>query len=163
MDKNLFKFLCTYGEFSVYNHKNYTPIYKIKSSSGSSEKQLEIIANPSKQVVGKLKREWIGKTAVSTFEVFDNKTQQWKTGKFFKLPKVWTPDISTIEWDEEPLQPVIVGFMHHGNFQNSRDITLAQFQRKGVGKGPQKEYYVYVYSNDVPDLVYLFYIACMDM
>ncbi|CAF3767421.1 unnamed protein product [Rotaria sp. Silwood1] len=151
------------GEFLVYNGLTDTLAYEIKSSFGSDGRHFEIIASPSKEVVGKLmvKGEKIWREA--TFEVLDNQTRQWKMGKLIRHFKFWSPHQIDIEWDGPPIKHVIPGYMWYGTLINDRDTIMAEFQSRRLGKHAPLTYDLHVHSDDVPDPVFLFYVASINM
>ena len=53
--------------------------------------------------------------------------------------------------------------MWYGTFTNDPDNILAEFRSKSMAKRSLNEYVVNTYSNDIPDLVYLCYVASIDM
>jgi hypothetical protein len=150
-------------EFDIKNAETKTFAYKIKVNSDSDEKHYQIIAYPSKQVVGMVKYEGKRRKAKVTFEVFDDQTQQWKIGKLIRQSISWWEYKISIEWNGRPL--TFVGrHWSHGSFINEHDTVLTEYQRtRTSSKQSSLAFDVYIHSNEIPDPFYLLCIATLSI
>jgi len=123
--------------------------------------KFELVAGPSKQVVGKLESK-IGSINLS---LLDDKTGQWITGlmkSHFTLLKHYEYNIELngrrISMKKELLSA-------HTTFRDESQggTLLARFQREFFSPITATTYGVQVYSNDIPDGLYFLALAWTDI
>jgi hypothetical protein len=149
------------AEFSVFDTSQKTLYYRIESKF-TFMPQFELVAYPSKQVVGKLKSKF-GSIDLS---LLDDKTGQWMTGSMkyhLTLLKQYEYNIQfngrRISMEKQLLYP-------HTTFRDESqggNNLLARFQREFFSPITATTYGVQVYSNDIPDGFYLLALAWADI
>ena len=150
------------SEFSVYNQETNALTYKIKSYVLFEPEGIDILAYPSKKVVGKLNIKRKEAQRYVSFEAFNNKTREWMGGEFVQYYIGWVKDVIDIEWDGPSINCDIANTRLNGTFQNDRGHILAQFRRKTETIFALTRYIVELYSEDIPDVFYLLFIANYD-
>ncbi len=147
------------AEFTIYDKETNARVYRIESYGFFQPQSVNLIAYPSKQVVGKfisnVKNHW----REVTFQVFDNKTRKWKSGNFIQNLIGFYKHSIDIDWDGLPLNCEIDKNGLAGRFLAADNSTLANFKRESWKNFWPGKYEVEIYSNDIPDSLYLLYTA----
>ncbi|CAF3692322.1 unnamed protein product [Rotaria sp. Silwood1] len=152
------------GEVSIYNQETNTRAYRIESHMYLFKpERIDLIAYRPMQVVGKLTTKLERRWHEVTFEVLDSQTQQWKVGKFIQNYIGWYRDSIDIDWGGFPLKCEIAANRLAGRFlTDNNTILLAEFKRGSQHTFNASNYKVEIYSDDVPDAIYLLYVANFD-
>ena len=156
MEKDILFLQRDYCEFSIYTEDKDNPIYQIKSNSSTSA---EILSYPSKQIMGKLQHHKNGKVIEVAVEFFDNETQRWQKGKIIHTSLPWLKDKVDIEWNGGSLKYIHLPYRVAGAFYKPPDIVFAELRNWRHKRSA--DYEVEVYSNEIPDPVYLLFIAAL--
>lgn len=147
-------------EFSVYDISKKTLYYRIESKYSLLPK-FDLVAYPAKQVVGKLE----SKVGSIHFSLLDDKTGQWITGSMkghFTLTKHFKYTIELngkkILLEKDLLSP-------HATFRDESqgDLLLARYQREFFSPITATTYGAQIFSNDLPDGLYLLALAWTDI
>jgi hypothetical protein len=147
------------SEFSVYDISKTTLYYRIESKFSIMPK-FDLIAYPSKKLVGKLE----SKVGAINLSVLDDKTGQWLTGTMkghFSLSKQKYSmqfNDKQISMEKDLLSP----HMNIRDETNGRKL-LARYQREFFSPVTATTYGVQIYSNDIPDGLYLLILAWTDI
>jgi hypothetical protein len=138
------------AEFSVFDTSKYTFMPKF-----------DLIAHPSKKVVGKLE----SKFGSITISLLDDKTGQWITGSMKKHITLLKQYEYTIEFNGRQISMIKELLSAHTNFRvGSQDGNLlARFQREFFSPITATTYGVQVYSNTIPDGLYLLALTWADI
>ena len=150
------------SEFSIYNQATNAREYRINSHITLKPEGSDILAYPSKRIVGKLKIKREGQRRYVSFEVLNNKTQEWMTGEFIQYYIGWIKDSIDIEWDGPTINCEIANTRLNGTFRDDRGNILAQFQRQRATLFTLTKYVVQIYSEDIPNPFYLLFVANYD-
>ena len=148
------------AEFSVFDVSKNTLYYRIESTFSIMPK-FELISYPSKQVVGKLD----SKVGAINLRLLDSKTGQWITGSMkphLKLSKHYHYTIQIgqrrILMEKDWLSPHMIF-----RDESQPGTFLARFQREFYSPITATTYGVQVYSDDIPDGLYLLALAWADI
>lgn len=156
MDNEFVLIKLEHHQFSIYAEERSNLVYKIESKNYS---QANMLAYPSKQIVGKLQHQKVGKVIEVVVEVFDNQTQRWQKGKMSYTPLASGKDRVDLEWNGRSFK-----YIHHleevpGAFFTPPDTVLAELQY--LSHKRRTDYEVEIYSDEIPDPVYLLFIAAL--
>jgi hypothetical protein len=148
------------SEYSVYDKTEKHVYYRIESNYGLPS-NIEIIAYPSKQVVGRLqpKLKLFGYNA--EFSILDPKSNQWIKGSIHQKFQLFVSPFN-IEWNG-----------HHITMENERDLFTAKFSdangellaEYGIRRLSiflTNTYDMKIFSSKYPDLIYLLALAVRD-
>ena len=158
MDKNFVLLKLKHSGYSIYEEKRDKLAYEIKSKSYNNA---EIVAYPSKQIVGKLQHNKKGKVREVAIEVFNNQTQQWQNGKIIHTSIGWVKQKIDIEWNGQSLEYIYGPHGEVGGFFIPPDTVLAEYQYQWRVKKRREDYEVEVYSNAIPDPAYFLFVAAI--
>lgn len=147
------------AEFSVFDISKKTLYYRIESKYSLMPK-FDLVAYPSKKVVGKLE----SKIGAINLSLLDEKTNQWISGSMksnFHLLKVKY----TIQFNGRQIKLEKDVLSAHTNFHDESHggTLLARFQREFFSPVTATTYGVQIYSNDIPDGLYLLALAWTDI
>ncbi len=147
-------------EFDIFDQTESTLQYYIEAKRNFGEK-IEIIAAPSKQVVAKLKRN-ISFMYKATISVLDPRSNRWIDGKIKQNMRV-AGSKYTIEWNgEKVVMKTIFGTLSTEFRDEKNGIPLAEFRKRLSSLVSVNKYDLKVYSNKLPDAMYLLIIAVHD-
>ena len=148
------------AEFSVYDISKNTLYYRIESRYSLMPK-FDLVAYPSKQVVGKLESK-IGSINLS---LLDGKTGQWITGSMKGHLKLTKQFKYTIELNGRKVLLEKGLLSSHATFHevSQGEILFARYQREFFSPVTATTYGVQIFSNDLPDGLYLLALAWTDI
>ncbi|CAF3519435.1 unnamed protein product [Rotaria sp. Silwood1] len=149
-------------EYSIYDQTGKNLQYRIESKYHILQ-SLELVTYPTKKVIGKLQANLRLLVYKGNIEIFDDHTQQWLKGvitqNFQLFGHNWT-----IKWNDRLLSMETDPISLTTNFfdkQHDR-ILLAKFQMRVQSFFWVNQYDMEVYSNAIPDGVYLLSLAARD-
>ncbi len=148
------------GEFSVFDISKKTLYYRIESKYTFMPK-FDLVAYPSKQVVGKLE----SKFGSINLSLLDDKTGQWITGSMKGHLKLLKHYEYTIQLNGRRILVEKELLSAHTTFRDESQggTLLARFQREFFSPITATTYGLQVYSNDIPDGLYLLALAWTDI
>ena len=152
-------------EYSIYDAAGIILQYRIESTFHYSQ-SLEVVAYPSKKVVGKLRAKFrFLKSYFANFEVYDDRYRRWVKGVINETRR--GEDKWKIQYDNHLLS---VAHRDKGTtyfFEVEDNYTvMAQYEWKAAGflEGMVRfrKFSLDVYSNEIPHIVYFLLIAVVD-
>ena len=148
------------AEFSVFDISKKTLYYRIESKYSIMPK-FDLVAYPSKQVVGKLE----SKFGAINLSFLDDKTGQWITGSMKGHLKLLKHYQYTIELGGRKILVEKELLSTHTTVRDvsQGDTLLARFQREFFSPITATTYGVQIYSNDIPDGLYFLILAWTDI
>ena len=148
------------AEFSIYDISKKTLYYRIESRYSLLPK-FDLVAYPSKQVVGKLE----GKVGSIHLSLLDDKTGQWIAGTMKGNLKFTKHFQYTIEFNGRKILLEKELLSPHATFRDisQGDVFLARYQREFFSPITATTYGAQIFSNDIPDGLYLLALAWTDM
>jgi len=148
------------AEFSVFDVSKKTLYYRIESKHTIMPK-FDLIAHPSKKIVGKLE----SKIGAINLSLLDEKTGQWITGSMKGHLKLLKHYEYTIQLNGRRILVEKELLSAHTTFRDESQggTLLARFQREFFSPITATTYGLQVYSNDIPDGLYLLALAWTDI
>lgn len=143
--------------FSVYdNDKSKKPIYRIESKSALTT-QLDLIGEPSKDVIGRLEQKPL--TFSANISLFNNKMNKWINGTIYSHVAILGYEYS-LKFNGQEVFVERRTFPTRTRFrtESRHGAILAELKRKyylGIFASSPKKFNVEIYSNDFPDELYL--------
>ncbi|CAF1211133.1 unnamed protein product [Adineta steineri] len=149
------------AEFSVFDISKTTLYYRIESKFSILPK-FELISYPSKQVVGKLE----GKLGKINLSLLDDKTGQWVTGTMKQHVTLLKHYQYNIELNGRQILMKKELLSSHTTFHDAvqnGETLLARYQREFFSPITATTYGVQIFSNELPDGLYLLALAWTDI
>lgn len=148
------------AEFSVFDISKTTLYYRIESKYSLLPK-FDLIAYPSKKVVGKLE----GKLGSIHLSLLDEKTGQWITGSMKAHLTLLKHFQYTIDLNGRKISLEKDLLSSHATFRDTSqgNMLLARYQREFFSPVTATTYGAQIYSNDLPDGLYLLALAWTDI
>jgi hypothetical protein len=144
-------------EYDVFDQTETNLHYYIEARRLGRE-TIEVIASPSKQVVGKLKREF-SFMYKATISILDSGSNRWINGTIKQNMKLIGSKY-TIEWNGERVSmKTKVGTMSIEFFDEKNKNRLAVLRRRFSSVLLASKYDFAVFSNKIPDAIYLLTLA----
>lgn len=148
-------------EFSIFDKTGKILQYRVESRYNGLH-SVELVAYPSKTVVARLKNKITWLLYEGTVEILDTQSQQWSTGKISQNLKLLSHK-STIEWNGRRLlmEHSIASLTTRFSDENQNGQSLAEYTVPLLSVWANK-YNLKVYSNDIPDAIYIFGLTVRD-
>ena len=149
-------------EFSIFDQTGKILQYRIESRYNGLH-SVELVAYPSKQVVARLKNTFTWLLYEGTFEILDTQSQQWRTGKISQNLKLFNHK-STIEWNGRRLlmEHSIASLTTRFSDEDRNGQMLAEYKVSLSSVLWATKYTLKVYSNEIPDAIYIFGLTVRD-
>ena len=149
-------------EFSIFDKTGKILQYRIESRYNGLH-SVELVAYPSKQVVARLKNKITWLLYEGTVEILDAQSQQWSTGKISQNLQLLNHK-STIEWNGRRLlmEHSIASLTTRFSDENQNGQLLAEYILSLSSVVWANKYTLKVYSNDIPDAIYIFGLTVRD-
>ncbi len=146
------------AEFSVFDISKKTLYYRIESKHIIMPK-FDLVAHPSKKIVGKLE----SKIGAINLSLLDEKTGQWITGSMKRHLALKLK--YTIQLNGRKILMEKGLLSAHTTFHDESEggTLLARFQREFFSPVTATTYGLQVYSNAIPDGLYLLALAWTDI
>ncbi len=147
-------------EFDVFDQSENNLQYFIEAKRNFGE-AIDIVAASSKQVVAKLKRKF-SFMYKATISVLDSGSNRWINGTIKENWRLFGSKY-TIEWNGEKISmKTIVGTLSIQFRDEKNNIPLAELHKRLSSLVLPNKYDVNIYSNKIPDAIYLLTIAVHD-
>ncbi|CAF3040436.1 unnamed protein product [Rotaria socialis] len=149
-------------EYSVYYPTSKILQYRIESKYHILQ-SLELVSYPTKTIIGKLKSKIKMILYEADFDIYDNRTRQWLKGTVKQGWSLFRHNW-TIEFNGRSLLMETESLSFDTNIfdqQNNRAL-LAKFRLRPHSLMWVSKYDLEIYSNEIPDSVYLLSIAARD-
>lgn len=149
-------------EFSIYDSSGKSLKYRIESHMWGFHK-IDIVAHPSKQVIGKLENKVTFLLYEGNFQLLDTDTNEWTSGHIEQKLRPFNHK-SIIQWKGKRIR------MEHNylslttTFRDDSDPSnlMAEYKLSVASLAWARRYTLKIYSDDVPDQVYMFGLAVRD-
>jgi hypothetical protein len=150
-------------EYDIFDQSENNIQYFIEARRTFGE-NIQIVASPSKQVVGKLKRDYFSfwYKYKATISVLDPHSNRWIEGKIKQNTKLIGTKY-TIEWNGERISMTTKFATMSIEFWDEKNKTrLAQLQKRLSSIILTNRYDLTVFSNKIPDAIYFLTVAVHD-
>jgi hypothetical protein len=148
-------------EFNVFDQTEQNLQYFIEAKRNFGE-TIKIIASPSKQVVGELKREVSFMYYKAKISILDSRYNRWINGTIKQNMRL-VGSKYTIQWNGEHLSMKTKFGTQSAEFHDEKNKNrLAEFRKRLSSILLANKYDFTVYSDKIPDAVYLLTIAVHD-
>jgi hypothetical protein len=147
-------------EFDVFDQTEKQLQYFIEARRNFGE-TIEIVASPSKQVIGKLKHVF-SFNYKAKISILDSRYNRWINGTIKRNIRIFGSKY-TIEWNGEHLSMKTKFGTQSAEFHDEKNKNrLAEFRKRFSSILLPNKYDFTVYSDKIPDAVYLLTIAVHD-
>jgi hypothetical protein len=148
------------SEYSVYDKTEKHIYYRIESNYGLLP-NMEIIAYPSKQVVGRLQAKLKLIVYNGEFSILDPKSNQWIKGSIQQNFQLFVSPFN-IDWNGHHITMESEMASFTSTFNGANGQLLAQCRLRPTSILWTHKYDMKIFSNKYPDLIYLLGLAVRD-
>jgi hypothetical protein len=150
------------GQFSIYDQTGKILLYRIESEYAFMH-TIKLIAYPSRKVIGRLKGKWHSLVYQATLEITNTDSQRPIRGTIIQNLQLLGVKY-TISWNEMTItmDNELASLTTRFYDEDANGIMMAQFEKKLESFIFANQYNMEVYSDDVPDAIYLLSLAAKD-
>ena len=149
------------SQFSIYDSSQNDELYRLQSQYAFTQ-TIELVAQPSKKVVGKLRSQFLTLLYEGNITVLDPSTNQWINGKI-KRQLTFFFETYIIEWNGRRIS-MTTGFnpFHTEFHDETNGALLARVQKRLISLVWTNIYDLEIFSDDVPKAIYILALAAHD-
>jgi hypothetical protein len=148
------------GEFSVYDKSEKQVYYRIESKYGVMQ-NVEILAYPSKQVVGRLQAKINLLLYKAEFSILDSQSNKWINGLIIQNFQ-WLGGSVSIDWNGQRITMETEAVSLTSKFRDTNGELLAQFRIRLGSMFWTNKYDMKIFSTKFPQELYLLLLAARD-